>query len=85
MQADLGILLRFETENAYVKYKSNGVDAHMMTKKALSKAKIELFELSKIMSLTNSFRDEFTKKGQHCLEMLYEPDRVLYMACFDSD
>ena len=37
------------------------------------------------MSLTNSFRDNFTKKNQHCLELLYDDDRVLYLACYDNE
>jgi len=48
---------------------------------------MEVLFLSQIMSLSNSFRDEFTKKrGQHCLEMLYEEgDREMFLACYDSE
>ena len=48
---------------------------------------MEVLYLTKVMSLSNSFRDEFTKKrGQHCLELLYEEgEREMFLACYDSE
>ena len=57
-----------------------------MTKKARDKSKIELIYLQKIVSVNHSFRDQFTKKkSQHCLELYYENEQILYLACYDSD
>ena len=55
-----------------------------LNKKALIKSKIEIIYLKKIVSLNHSFRDEFTKTNQHCLELYYENDKILYLACYDS-
>lgn len=62
LQADLGILLKFENEAAYNKYRQQLADPFGMTSRQLSKAKMEVLYLTKVMSLSNSFRDEFTKK-----------------------
>lgn len=48
--------------------------------------KVDILHFGKIMSVASSFRDEFTKKkGMHALELLYEDDRVLYLACYDNE
>ena len=50
------------------------------------KYKVDVLQFSGIMSVASSFRDEFTKKkNMHALELLYEDDRVLYLACYDSE
>lgn len=56
-----------------------------MTKKELSKHKIEVVYLNRIVSLNHSFRDEFTKNSQHCIELYYDNDQILYLACYDND
>ena len=80
------MLLKFETESAYTKFKEAMVDVTTITKKMQVKYKLDILYFSKIMSLANSFRDEFTKKkNMHALELLFDDDRVLYLACYDSD
>ena len=57
-----------------------------MTKRIRYKNSIEVYEFDKIFTVSNSFRDEFTKKrNQHCLEMFLEDDKVVYLACYDND
>ena len=57
-----------------------------MTPKERQKHKIEVIYLKKIISLNHSFRDEFTKfKNQHCIEIYYSNDQILYLACYDSE
>ena len=90
LQADLGILLRFDNEAAFNKYRQSPSDPFQVTTKKSwfsSKPTMEILYLGKITSVANSFRDEFTKKrGQHCLEMIYdEGDREMFLAAFDSE
>jgi len=38
------------------------------------------------MNVNYSFRDQFTKqKKQHCLELYYENEQILFLACYDSE
>lgn len=86
LQADKGVLLLFQTEVAYHNFKKTIIDISTVTKKLQIKYKVDILHFSKIMSVANSFRDEFTKKkSMHALELLYEDDRVLYFACYDNE
>jgi len=86
LQADQGILTKFESEQAFANFQAQPLDVLSMTKKARDKSKIEVIYLNKIVTLNHSFRDEFTKqKCQHCLELYYENDLILYLACFDGE
>ena len=86
LQADLGTLTKFENEQSFANAQAQHLDVFSMSKKARDKSKIEVIFLSKIVSLNYSFRDEFTKqKCQHCLELYYENDLILYLACYDGD
>lgn len=86
LQVQSGLLIKFESEAAYAKFQTQSIDVLALTKKAREKHKIELVYLKKIVSLSQSFRDEFTKqKSQHCIELYYDNDQILYLACYDSD
>lgn len=79
-------MIKFESEAAYAKFQAQSIDVLALTQKAREKHKIELVYLKKILSLSQSFRDEFTKqKSQHCIELYYDNDQILYLACYDSD
>ena len=57
-----------------------------MSTKAREKSKVEIIDFEKILGLHPSFRDYFTKKNkQHCLEIYYENDQILFLACYDGD
>ena len=81
---NLGIIVKFDSQDAFEKFESKKTSVLSLNKKALIKSKIEIIYLKKIVSLNHSFRDEFTKSNQHCLELYYENDKILYLACYDS-
>ena len=56
-----------------------------MSKKDLSKQKIELINLKKIVDINHSFKDDFTKQNQHCIEVYLDNDQILYLAAYDND
>ena len=86
LQADLGVLTKYENEQSFNDIQSQHIDILSMPKKSRDKRKVEVIFLNKIVSLNHSFRDEFTKqKNQHCLELYYENDMILYLACYDGD
>ena len=86
IQADQGVIIKFESEKLYQNQNKKLGNLMSLNKKQLIKNKIELIQLKKIISLNHSFRDEFTKeKNQHCLELYYDNEQILYLACYDSD
>ena len=59
-------------------------DIQSLDKKVLQKHKVELIYLKRIVGVSHSFRDEFTKqRSQHCIELYYDNDQILYLACYD--
>mmetsp|Transcript_3679 Transcript_3679/g.5535 ORF Transcript_3679/g.5535 Transcript_3679/m.5535 type:complete len:159 (+) Transcript_3679:1224-1700(+) len=85
LKADAGVLIKFESKEAFEKIRAAKTDVLQLQKKQKDKLKIEIMQLKKVLNINHSFRDEFTKQNQHCLELYYANDQILYLACFDND
>lgn len=83
--SSLGILIKFDTKKNYEKIEPQMLDYLNLTKKEREKSKIEIIMIKNIISLNHSFRDEFTKNQQHCIELYCDNDQILYLACYDND
>lgn len=53
--------------------------------KVKGKLNIEIIDLKNVMSIYASFRGEFIKKNQHCIEMCFFNEQIVYFACYDSN
>eukprot|EP00349_Pseudokeronopsis_sp_Brazil_P003914 CAMPEP_0202964580 /NCGR_PEP_ID=MMETSP1396-20130829/8659_1 /ASSEMBLY_ACC=CAM_ASM_000872 /TAXON_ID= /ORGANISM="Pseudokeronopsis sp., Strain Brazil" /LENGTH=188 /DNA_ID=CAMNT_0049686789 /DNA_START=51 /DNA_END=617 /DNA_ORIENTATION=- len=56
-----------------------------MNWKLRAKFKVELIYLSEVMAVYPCFRVDFIKKNQHCLELTFFNDSVIYLAAYDND
>lgn len=83
--SSLGVLVKFDNKKNFEKMESLALDYSNLTKKEREKNKVEIIFLKRIISLNHSFRDEFTKNQQHCIELYCDNDQILYLACYDSD
>mmetsp|Transcript_20981 Transcript_20981/g.20098 ORF Transcript_20981/g.20098 Transcript_20981/m.20098 type:complete len:126 (+) Transcript_20981:1284-1661(+) len=56
-----------------------------MNWKLRAKFKVELIYLSEVMAVYPCFRVDFIQKNQHCLELCFFNESVIYLAAYDND